>query len=50
MLLGATLGFGSTQFLEHIHTPTEWIIVACVLVELVQSRKLLIGNDKVCIR
>lgn len=49
MLFSAAFSLSSAQFLEHIYTPAEWIVVACVLVELVEGSEFLVGNDKVCI-
>jgi hypothetical protein len=47
MLLSTSLCLSSTQLPEDIDSPTEWIVVPGVLVQLIKSGKLLIGDDEI---
>jgi hypothetical protein len=47
MLFGTSLSFSSSKLLENVNTPAERIVVSCVLVELVEGRKLFVGNNEV---
>jgi hypothetical protein len=47
MLLCTSLGFLSTQFSKHIHTPAERIAISLMAVEFVESFEFRIRNDKV---
>lgn len=47
MLLRASLGFLSTQFPKHIHTPAERIAIPLMAVQFAESFELCIRDDEV---
>lgn len=47
VLFSTSLSLSSTQFLKDINTPAEGVVVSLVLVKLVKSLELGIGNHKV---
>ena len=47
MLFRPSLSLLSTQFVEDVNSPAEWVVVALVPIELVQSLEFGIGNNEI---